>query len=662
MSLHFDCIKKEIVDERVPNDRIINGEIRLKYTLCEDDITKGAKPRFTPYADRDGLFTYRDGALYHDATQTVLLAEERWDGLMLTVSSEYSGLSEFGLCLPFNFMGKREGGSTDAQFLFNSSYESEDGRIVYAYLQKPNGNHIGIAMLSEGDGWKMDYSEDAYAHFFNNLNFYANFDRAYGRERKPNRLSLYIFPTSDFQQFLSVLSAVYGLPFLYYDKNGGKIGEHITLTAYGAVDALRIKGSAGERVLPYTADLEIRDEGIFSVTPLYKGACGANVTAYGYTDIVDLYKRAMGRLSSERMGYKNLCEWQCWIPALLRFLLYHSKRLTAAEIAALSGEAKRTLNVIMTTDAERAVPHLTVFAAPHGEFPAFHVYESDRIQEQAFGVTIFLDAYRYFGDELYLRYAVQSLNTLIDHHCAADGSVRRMSGHDFSTVCAPMIPILDMANFMKDRDPSLAEKYFAAADRLVEYLYRRGFDFPTENAQSAIFGEEREEGSISCTALSLLYYCKKRKREERYIKCAKTILDYHESWIIRTPRAETFRSTLRWWETLWEGDATGPSICAGHSWTLWRAEADYWYYALTGDRAHRDKAMASFMTNISKVEANGRMTAVYTPDLITGGGFAATADEVRFRIEPRTPDKEGGGLVHYLWVRLCDTFMCEDAE
>lgn len=31
------------------------------------------------------------------------------------------------------------------------------------------------------------------------------------------------------------------------------------------------------------------------------------------------------------------------------------------------------------------------------------------------------------------------------------------------------------------------------------------------------------------------------------------------------------------------GDADGPAICCGHAWTIWRAEADYLYYALTGD-------------------------------------------------------------------------------
>ena len=661
MSLHFDYEAQAIIDGRAPKEMILHCAPCLKYTLEEDDITKGKKPAFTPYADRAGEFVYRDGALYHDASSSCLRAEEGDDGLFLTLTSSACGLSEFGLSLPFNFMGKRGGGLTDAQFLFNSSYESEDGRIVYAYLVKPNGRNLGIAMLSEGDGWKMDYSCDAYAHFFDKLNFYANFDKAYRTKRKPQYLRLFLFPTEDFSHFLSILAKAYGLPFLYYDKSGGRLCDHIRLFAYGNPDSLSVKTPTGERILPYDPHYRIEEEGITSLTPLADGRRGAGVTIFGYSDLLGLYRKAMGRLTSSRMGYKNLCEWQCWIPALLRFLIDHRDLLTDDEIRTMEGEVMATLRVIMATEDEEAVPHLTVLSRPHGGYPAFHVYESDRIQEQAFGVTIFLDAYRYFGDNLYLHYATESLNTILDFHQNADGAICRRSGHDFSTVCAPMIPLLDMACFFKEREPHLAARYFAAARRLAEHLYRRGFAFPTESAASATFGEEVEEGSISCTALSLLYYCQRAERVEAYIALAKRILDYHESWIIRTPRVTTYRSTLRWWETLWEGDATGPSICAGHAWTLWRAEADFLYYRLTGDVTHREKAYASFMTNLSRVEKNGRMTATYTPDLIAGGGFATSSDEVQFRIEPRTPDKEGGGLVHYLWIRLSETFMKEPA-
>ena len=55
-----------------------------------------------------------------------------------------------------------------------------------------------------------------------------------------------------------------------------------------------------------------------------------------------------------------------------------------------------------------------------------------------------------------------------------------------------------------------------------------------------------EDGSISCTALSLLYYCAKIERKEEYIVKAKEILDIHESWVINTPIAPMYRSSLRW--------------------------------------------------------------------------------------------------------------------
>ena len=155
-------------------------------------------------------------------------------------------------------MGKREGGSTDAQFLFNSSYESEDGRIVYAYLLKPNGHHLGIAMLSEGDGWKMDYANDAYAHFFHRLNFYSNFDRAYKTERRPHLLRLYLFPVDGFARLLAEVAKAYALPVLTYGKSGGRIGESIPLTVYGEVDDLLVKTPSGERVIPYTDSFLIK--------------------------------------------------------------------------------------------------------------------------------------------------------------------------------------------------------------------------------------------------------------------------------------------------------------------------------------------------------------------------------------------------------------------
>ena len=66
---------------------------------------------------------------------------------------------------------------------------------------------------------------------------------------------------------------------------------------------------------------------------------------------------------------------------------------------------------------------------------------------------------------------------------------------------------------------------------MAEYLYQRGMDFSTEGGSTDLAEREMEDGSISCTALSLLYYCKNLKKEDRYIQRAKEILDVHDNWV-----------------------------------------------------------------------------------------------------------------------------------
>lgn len=659
MKLRFDFDGAGIIDDRAPHEKIINGEIHIKYTYLTDDITKGEKPKYTPYRDRVGKLCF-DGEKYVcPECEGELRVYEDCEGLMLQLSSKSCELSEFGLALPFNFMSKKRGGEMSEQLLFNSSYVSDDGRIVYAYLTKPNGNNLGIAMLSHGDGWKMDYSEDSYGHFFNSLNFYSNFDKAYKTERKQNELRLFLFPTTDFSDFLERLARLYALPFLNYRKNGARLGESVELMLFGEADSLLIEFEGMEKHVPYSSCYTVENEGITFITPIKNGKKGASVSIFGYLDEIDLCRRALNRVDLHKYGKENgnLCECQCWASAMLRYLMLHKDTLTDEEISNYESRLLDLLeNRVTVTDEDKAIHRVTILDKPHGKFPAYNVYNSDRIQEQSFGITLLLDAYKYFGRDKYLTYATRSLDSYLDFYQKESGALVIREDQDYSTVCSPMITLVDMANFLKNRDPVRSERYFGSAKRLAEHLYRRGFDFPTESPRSEIFGKEVEEGSMSCTALSLLYYCKNAERVEKYIDFSKKVLDLHESWMINTPLCQTYRSTLRWWETLWEGDMTGPSICAGHPWTLWRSEAEYLYYVLTGDKEYERLAASGFITNISKIDKNGRTYATYTPDLISGGGFAKSADEVTFELSPRIPKNEQCWLVHYLWIRYFDTF------
>ena len=168
--MYFQIDKLQLMDERKPQDNILHGEeISVCYTLKTDDITKAEKEWLSPYKGRKDPFSVVDGVAYAANTQTTMRVENVDDVALLHVESPSQGLSEFGLYLPFNFMGKKNGGGWQNQFLFNSPYISADKKILYAYLTKPNGAHLMVAVLGGVEGWKMDYSPYLGGHYFGSI-------------------------------------------------------------------------------------------------------------------------------------------------------------------------------------------------------------------------------------------------------------------------------------------------------------------------------------------------------------------------------------------------------------------------------------------------------------------------------------------------------------
>jgi hypothetical protein len=116
---------------------------------------------------------------------------------------------------------------------------------------------------------------------------------------------------------------------------------------------------------------------------------------------------------------------------------------------------------------------------------------------------------------------------------------------------------------------------------------------------------------------------------------------------------------LRWWETQWEGDQDGPAFCCGHAWTIWRAEADYLYYALTGDEGYLIKAKNGFGTNFAKIQKDGRSYSIYNVDDINGGGFHDRSEEITFRIADKFARVTDSGISRYVWIRANDSLLKE---
>ena len=633
-------------------DRLCGAPLSISYTLLSDDITKGEKTPMTPY---DGRTAYFDDGFMCDELSAVLKYKElSGGGLKISLETDRKDLSEFGLNLPLNFMGKKNGGGWKNQYLFTSPYASENNEFIYCYFTSPENRNF-ILFARGVDGWKVDYSPYLGGHYFINFKILSSFDKAYGTDKKDKNFEFYVFPADTLKDGLKVISRVFRTPVLYYETSAAKKGGSLLIEIIGECDEIR----CGDRSYPVQGNafgFAGNGEGLKTLTPYKGGKRGLDCTVFVYKDLRDLYERAMKSVDLDALARDtdgNLCEHQCWATAMLRYMLrYGRNEVFEKKVLSL-------LDRVTETDESKAEPRLTVFDKPYDGFPAYHIFRSGRIQEQFFGVTLLLDAYRYFGDEKYLTYASNALGCLIEFHQKEDGRFVSGNGEDYTTVCCPMIPLADMAEFMRGKDGEKAELFGNAAKKAAEYLYKRGFSFPTEGGTTDEAEEEVEEGSVSCTALSLLYFCAKIERKEEYIKKAKQILDIHDNWVIATPVAPLFYSTLRWWETKWEGDKDGNAICGGHAWTIWRAEADYLYYRLTGDEKYLKKAENGFMSNFSKTDADGNMYACYQPDYITGGGFADDSSQVKFRIAKGFPLTKDYGLSRYAFVRAADTVLTD---
>lgn len=655
----------QIIDERFPDDKIFwKGLPRLCYTLKTDDITKCERlPDYTtPYTDRAGEFVQEKDKWIERTTGAELSVERVKAGIKFSIVCENDELSEWGVDLPFNFMGKKNGGGWENQFLFNSPYITKDRKFKSFYLTKPNGGHLLVAILNDVDGWKMDYSSYVGGHYFYNLKLLANFDRAYGEFSKKNRLEFVVCPVKNYDAALKVLANLYGAPFLYAKKNAGKIGTRISLTAFGKFDKILEMSKAGTREITTFSRYNIEQEGEVELVPYYGETKGAGITIYGYTDLISLYKKSMDSVDLEVVAKTdgNLCEHQCWAAAMLRFLIHYKDQLNKTEIETYEKKVKSLLDRITETDETKAERRITILNRPYEEYPAYNIFRSRRIQEEFFGITILLDAYKYFKDEKYYEYAVNTMDSLLDNYQKSDGRLETSNGRekeDYTTVCCAMIPLVDMAKFIINTDIDRAYRYFDSAQCMAEYLAERGLNFPTEGEDTDEAEMEMEDGSISCTALALLYYCKNVERVDEYIAKAKEILDLHENWVIKSPVCQMHGSSLRWWETRWEGDADGPAICCGHAWTIWRAEADWLYYALTGDENYLLKAENGFNSNFSKIQENGDSYSIYNVDDINGGGFME--GKLRFKIANKFADTTDCGLSRYVWIRANDSILKE---
>lgn len=663
----------ELLDKRdIENHNLVNNDLgfgAISYTLKTDDVAKEKKVWFTPHYFRLGKYNTcfaqpNEVTCKSEQPKAKIRYQLAHDALEIDLENEDISVSQFGISLPFSFSGKK-GENWEGLFLPSTPYVSEDESYIYHYLTRPDKKDLLIICQNEIDGWRINYSDYSWAHFIVGLELLSSFDKAYKEDNRKNKsVKIKIIPVDNYEQAHTIISATYNVPVLTYNISSGKIGQPLSIKINGNCDEIAVKSPSGKiekiKTNKETVDVILNEYGISTVVPYIKGLKGLDCKVFGYDSIMDLYKRSCDAidLTTQYLGNdQNLCESQMWASSLLRYMMLTShNELYKQKVINL-------IDVIMATNPEKYVERCTIIRETQGKIGAYNTYKSSRLQEAFSGVTILLDYYCLYREELYLEFAVTALSSLLSHYLQLSGEIRRHTDDvctqidaDYTTVTALIIPVADIANILRENGDLRWEYFSKAAIKIADYVVKRGLYFPTEGAYSDKFGIEVEEGSMACSALTAVYANNFTRRNEKYTGFTKNVLEIHTAWTMATPDPRIFKSTLRWWETIWEADSNGPALCCGHAWTIWRAEAQFYYSLSILDSEGLIESYNSFMTNLSKIQDDGSSYSIYQYDYFAGGGISDTIQEGQLKLTKGYPVKTDSRLSRYVWVRLYNTW------
>ena len=410
------------------------------------------------------------------------------------------------------------------------------------------------------------------------------------------------------------------VPIASYEISAVLSGEELEIDVVGKCDGVLIEDDP--TVYPVVngkAKIRPMGYGLKCVYPIYDGGKkGADCVIFVYRGMKEMFRKNLDHVGDEipKLQFSNLCEGWTWVNTAIDYMRAYG------EEPALLRKIELAKSIILTEDEEKARIHCTIWRKPHDEYPAYNVYKSNRIQEGFTGIWMMFDLYGLTKDREYLEIALNMCENYLKAYQYPDGGLKRIEHgrlEEYTTVCAPLVPIVDVALIAEEIGDKRAEWFKSSAKKVAEFLYQRQWSFPTEGGTTTLTQPEFEDGSISCTALSILYYCYHLEYDEKLVSFAEEVLKVHDAWEIYTNIAPMKNSSLRWWETCWKD--FGPSLCCGHCWTIWRAEADFWHGVMKADADSMIRAYNGWFSNLSKQAEDGKFYGTYTIDYIPGGGF-----------------------------------------
>lgn len=245
-------------------------------------------------------------------------------------------------------------------------------------------------------------------------------------------------------------------------------------------------------------------------------------------------------------------------------------------------------------------------------YSPYHLYKEPNFpQYELFLIEELIDYYKLTKEKEVLEEVYSLADHFIEDHIREGMIIYHNT--DYTSVHAPCIAFIKLMKLSECTDePTRAKRYYLTAKSICNHIYHRKDEFPTEGEKCT------EDGSIACSALQLAYYCWHVEYVPQYHKMAKEFIEIHRMLDYTVPDARMYQSSIRFWETLYESSDFGPSYNCGHGWTIWTSEAKFYLGLLEKKQHYLIESYNGFISNMAKVEANGGMTACYTPDMIPG--------------------------------------------
>lgn len=600
---------------------------------------------------------------------------DNFDEDSLSISSEYGGLKlkysfyderidielhtvidcgpRSGLQMDLNLLDTATNGDWQWQCMPKTIYTDENRKYAYFIFSTSDNRFIAVALDSEFAAWRIKYS---YAgHKMTGFQLLNQADDVVTGDKpslsKVDYLKISLIMGDNVTDCYEKLASVLNLGMVTFNISGGFRKSVIKLTPIGEVDKISLIAPDGRKSDLNSNEIRLEQEGMYQIvtsSPHGKKHYSRVLCHENWESLFDrinrfyknhfqdgesgaFYRAIWSETLSPADGqtFEGLAFgdvnslWSCrsgefggfagW--AMLKNIDIYGPK----DDIFISAE-KYILNWVLNRGHEDDPYNSTIYKKPsifkNRAFGPYHLYrEVNYPQHEVFIMEELVDYFRITEDESVLHDLIELATHFIHEHMDSNGMVQCQNdkeGHitDYSTVHVPISGLIKVAVLIKDIYPDKAESILGRAESLADFVCRRGLDFPTEGEACT------EDGSMACSVITLLHAYKYIKAKPEYLSMAETILEAHEVLTLKSTDCRTNGSSLRFWETQYETRDWGPSINAGHGWTIWTSEAKALLAVIRNDIDMLRESYEGFVTNICKVHQNGAMPCCFTPDMI----------------------------------------------